>query len=74
MAKDLIVDAENMYRLFENERGKLSLGVMCGGIAMYEVAFTLSEEEIRKYQDVGKGFLDALSLEVAKHPENFEFR
>lgn len=48
MEKDLIVDAENMYRLFENERGQLSLGVMCGSIAMYEVAFALSEEEIKK--------------------------
>lgn len=71
MAIDLIVDSERMYRLFQSEDGRLSLGVMCGGIAMYEVVFALSESEVEQYRVEGKRFLDTLSLEVARHPESF---
>lgn len=74
MERDLIVDAEKMYRLFENESGELSFGVLCGGIAMYEVIFSLSGEEVERYRIDGKDFLDVLSLQVARHPKEFEGR
>lgn len=74
MEKDLIVDSENMYRLFQDAHGRLGLGVMCGGVAMYEVAFILSNLELEQYQVKGKEFLDALSHKVAKHPESYEDR
>jgi len=74
MERDLIVDQEKMYRLFEADDGVLHLGVLCGGIAMYEVTFALSEDELEQYRSGGKSFLDGLSLEVARHPEQYEER
>ena len=74
MEKDLIIDREKMYRLFENEQGEKSLGVLCGGIAMYEIKFKLSADELEKYEAQGKGYLDLLSYEVAKHPGSYETR
>ena len=74
MEKDLIVDQERMYRLFEADDGALHLGVLCGGIAMYEVTIALSEDEVEQYKSEGRTFLDALSLEVARHPGRYEER
>ena len=71
MEKNLVVDSERMYRLFHDEAGKLCLGVMSGGFAMYEVTFPLSEAEAEQYQALGKKFLDQLSLEAARNPEEF---
>ncbi len=72
--RDLIIDRERMYRLFEVDDGGLCLGVLCGGIAMYEVTFALSDDEVEQYKSKGKDFLDKMSLEVARHPEKYEER
>lgn len=63
-----------MYRLVEAGNGELRLGVLCGGIAMYEVMFALSEAEIERYRSEGKAFLDALSNEAARNPEKYGTR
>jgi hypothetical protein len=74
MEKDIFVDQERMYRLFEGRSGELSLAVLCGDIAVYEVSFVLSSKELEKYMSDGKAYLDSLSFEVAKNPELFESR
>ncbi|MGH8464812.1 MAG: hypothetical protein ACRER5_11735, partial [Pseudomonas sp.] len=61
MERDLLVDSKLMYRLFENSEGAICLGVMTGGIAMYEVTFVLSEAELGEYAARGKSYLDDLS-------------
>jgi len=72
--RELIVDREKMYRLVEARNGELRLGVLCGGIALYEVTFALSEAEIEHYRSEGKAFLDALSYEVARDKEKYGAR
>lgn len=42
---ELFVDSSKMYRLIEDSRGDLFLGVLVGGIGMYELVFGLSEGE-----------------------------
>lgn len=74
MEVDLIVDRENMYRLVEAGNGELRLGVLCGGIAMYEVMFALSSAEIDRYRSEGTSFLEGLSYDVARNPEKYGAR
>ena len=74
MSRDLLVDRERMYRLFEADDGRLRLGVLCGGIAMYEIAFDLSDDEVVQYRSEGKAFLDSLAIEAARDPEKFDSR
>jgi hypothetical protein len=72
MEKNILVDSDKMYRLFEDNTGALRLGVMAGGFAMYEITFPLSDAEIEEYQVRGKDYLDRLSMEAAKNPEAFK--
>ena len=72
--KELFVDSSKMYRLFEDSRGDLFLGVLVGGIGMYELVFGLSAREKSMYAMFGKDYLDALSAVAAKHACRFERR
>lgn len=71
--RNLVVDREEMYRLFQDEGG-LGLGVLSGGIGMYEIKIRLNEEERRAYEEQGRGFLEELSKEVRRERENFRNR
>ncbi|GEM_PF-3960824 len=72
--RDLLVDSELAYRLFETSEGAICLGVMTGGIAMYEVTFVLSKAELRDYAARGKSYLDDLSYVASRSPSTFSSR
>ena len=72
--KDILVDREGMYRLFENECGEIYIGVMCGGFASYEMKIKLNHEELTAYQNEGKKSLDKLALDVAHNSDSYEHR
>lgn len=74
MEQDLFVDSTLMYRLFKSSGGALCLGVMTGGVAMYEVTFVLSDAELREYAALGKGYLDDLSYVASRSPRSFSSR
>jgi len=71
--KNLVADRQGLYRLFEDEVG-LGLGVLCGGVGMYEVKIRLTEAEERRYREVGRGFLENLSKLVRQGREQFRDR
>lgn len=71
--RNLVVDREEMYRLFQDEEG-LGLGVLSGGIGMYEVKIRLTDEERRAYEEQGRDFLKELSKEVRREREKFRDR
>lgn len=71
--RDLFV-SQSYWRLFEDEAGALYLGVMVGGVAMYEVRVRLLDEEIEAYRSEGERYLDDLAYRVAKDPSAYEDR
>lgn len=72
--RDIFIDQERMYRLFRNERGRLGLGVLCGGIGMYEVKLLLDDEEQRGYEAGGQPYLNQLARDIAANPGKYEAR
>lgn len=71
--ENLLVDRQEMYRLFEYEGG-LGLGVLCGGVGMYEVKIRLTEAEEARYREEGRDFLADLSKLVRHKKEEFRDR
>jgi hypothetical protein len=72
--KELIRSDELLYILEEDEQQTLFLGVLCGGVGVYEVRIRLTDEEREEYLAQGRDFLDRLSLDVAKDHERFKDR
>lgn len=73
MEQDRIV-SEKHWRLFRGADGALCLGVLVGGIAMYELCIALSPEELARYEASGRAFLDDLAYDVAKHESAYAQR
>jgi hypothetical protein len=72
--RDVYVDAERMYRLFETSDGKLGIAVMSGGIGAFEVKMILDGEELSSYGAEGRPFLERLAWKIAKDPLRFDAR
>ena len=62
-----------MYRLYRREGG-LVLGVVCGGVGMYEARVKLTEEEAQAYEKEGAAFLDRLAARIARSTDDYEQR
>ena len=54
--------------------GSLLFTVLCGGIAMYSIDFTLSETEQVAYGQQGLPYLQQLAREVTLQPDAFRTR
>ena len=72
--KKLEVNQEHMYILFENDEGELILRVTCGGIGMFNVAFKLSESEVKEFRDKGTELLISLSRTVNKENDSEDWQ
>lgn len=57
-----------MYRLLRAPEGTLTLAVVVGGIAMYEVRVRLTEEEAAAYAREGADFIDRMAKDIIANP------
>jgi hypothetical protein len=69
MARTLERDQNLMYTLFEDGSGQVVLNVVVGGFAMYEVSLPLNDEELRRYHDEGKIFIDKLASVISRNDQ-----
>jgi hypothetical protein len=67
MTRTLERDQDRMYELSKADNGDIVLNVVAGGIGMYEIALTLSAEELARYNEEGKSFIDVLAYDVARN-------
>lgn len=72
--KNIVSSDEGMYRLFSRENGNLFLGVLCGGIGMYEVKVPLNEDEKESFRTRDGEFLDQLAEDIRNQPDKYKDR
>lgn len=53
---------------------QLVLHVLCGGFALYEVVFALSDEEASKFREIGEPYIHSLAGDVQRDPEHYKDR
>ncbi len=56
------------------EGAEMFLSVLCGTVAVYEIEFALTPEEIEGYAREGKAFLERLAERVIGMPGEFRAR
>ena len=74
MRAPILVDRNLMYALTQDDRGKLFLEVVVGGIAMENRVLPLSAFEQAEYQSKGKLVLDELAKDVLRDRAKFAGR
>nr|WP_211193723.1 hypothetical protein [Pyxidicoccus fallax] len=57
-----------MYRLLRAPDGTLTLEVVVGGFAMYEVRVRLTAEEAEQYAREGRAFADRMAQAIMANP------
>lgn len=72
--KDVVINQDKMYRLFEDEYGHLYIGVVCGGVAVYEMKIKLTTDEVDRYNAHGIAVMDDLANDIAHNSSSFESR
>ena len=70
MAETLIHDSSRMYLLRKTNGGTFVLDVVCGGVGMYEVSLPLNTEEVDRYLEEGKPYIDHLASLVTSNPNS----
>ncbi len=60
--------------VFALEDGRPVIRVLCGGIAMYEIAIALNPEEQAEFEERGEEFLDELADGVLQDPSSYHSR
>lgn len=66
--QQVLYQSPMMHRLLRESDGSLVLEVVVGGMAMYEVRVTLSDEEVRGWESEGKGYIDRLAAAIVADP------
>ncbi len=60
--------------LLRDEGGELVLSVLCGGIGMFDVVFTLNDTERQRYEEEGDSFIQDLAAKVRWRPQDYAAR
>ncbi|MFC4095527.1 hypothetical protein [Euzebyella saccharophila] len=68
-----LIKKEWDFTLFEN-KDKLILSVLCGGVALYYVTFELNSLEESAFNKNGKSFITQLADKVREKPSLFRER
>jgi hypothetical protein len=71
---DIFIDSSESLRIFKNASGSLCLGVLCGGVGMYEAKILLSSEEVKQYNENGKAYIKQLANDIRKFTSKYESR
>lgn len=66
--EEVLLQSPLLYRLLRAEDGTLSLEVVVGGIAMYEVRVRLTDEEAASYAREGRAFTDRMAQDIMANP------
>ena len=69
--KDIFIDQANMYSFSQDENGDFYLEVVSGGFAMEHLVMKLNKDELDRYSEIGKSYLDSLSIEVVRNKLNY---
>jgi hypothetical protein len=72
--EDVIVDRNRMYAITRDSEGRLFMEVVIGGFAMENFVLSLSDSELRDYQQSGKSAMDELAHQICKDTEAFRSR
>jgi len=66
--EEVLFQSPLLYRLLRAPGGTLSLEVVVGGIAMYEVRVRLTAEEAASYAREGSAFTDRMAQAIMADP------
>lgn len=69
-----IVSQEAWRYTLEHDSGRYYLSVLCGSVGLYEVKIELTRDEIIKYRQSNKLFLDELIDSIQNNPNSFKIR
>ncbi len=70
-ARRTILEEPWSFSFWEEPDGALVLEVLCGTVAIFEVAVCFTEEQRAAYAREGEGFVRALARRVADAPASF---
>jgi hypothetical protein len=60
-----------VYELYRDRRGDLYLDVLCGDVAQFTKIVRLNQEDIRFYEESGKGYLEDLAHKIRRNPDDY---
>ncbi len=66
--EEVLIQSPLMYRLVRAPDGTLTLEVVVGGFAMYEVRVRLTPEEAEQYAREGRAFADRMARAIMANP------
>lgn len=66
--EEVLYQSPLLYRLLRAPDGSLTLEVVVGGIAMYEVRVRLTPQEAESYAREGRAFTDGLARAIMADP------
>jgi hypothetical protein len=66
--EEVLLQSPLLYRLLRAPDGTLTLEVVVGGFAMYEVRVTLTAQEAASYAREGRAFADRLAQAIMADP------
>ncbi len=66
--EEVLIQSPLLYRLLRASDGTLTLEVVVGGIAMYEVRVRLTAQEAAAYAREGQAFTDRLAQAILADP------
>ena len=66
--EEVLIQSPLMYRLLRAPDGTLTLEVVVGGIAMYEVRVWLNADEAAAYAREGRAFADRMARAIMADP------
>ena len=66
--EEVLIQSPLLYRLLRAEDGTLTLEVVVGGIAQYEVRVRLDEQEAESYAREGRAFADRMARDIMANP------
>ena len=69
--KQLLIDQPNMYKLTTDDVGTLYMEVICGGFAMENIVVPLNSEEVSRYNESGKDFLDEMAVRIRHRRDQY---
>jgi phage baseplate assembly protein W len=66
--EEVLIQSPSLYRLVRAPDGTLTLEVVVGTLAMYEVRVRLTEEEAASYAREGRAFADRMAQAICDNP------
>jgi hypothetical protein len=66
--EEVLYQSPLLYRLLRASDGGLTLEVVVGGIAMYEVRVRLTSQEAESYSREGRAFTDRMAQAIMADP------